>query len=97
MVVVGGGNVAIDAARISSRCTDAKISMFCLEAREKMPASNEEIEEALEGRNRAEIVGWGPKEVLEEDGHVSGVVFKKCTRVFDAQADFHRNMMRTIQ
>ena len=48
VVVVGGGNVAIDAARISSRCTDAKISMFCLEAREKMPASNEEIEEALE-------------------------------------------------
>ena len=35
IVVVGGGNVAIDAARISSRCTDAKISMFCLEAREK--------------------------------------------------------------
>ena len=48
VVVVGGGNVAIDAARISSRCTDAKISMFCLEAREKMPASNEETEEALE-------------------------------------------------
>ena len=41
IVVVGGGNVAIDAARISSRCIDAKISMFCLEAREKMPASNE--------------------------------------------------------
>ena len=87
VVVVGGGNVAIDAARISSRCTDAKISMFCLEAREKMPASNEEIEEALEegiGLN----CGWGPKEVLEEDGHVSGVVFKKCTRVFDAQGRF---------
>ena len=32
--------------------------------------------------------GWGPKEVLEEDGHVSGVVFKKCTRVFDAQGRF---------
>ncbi len=32
--------------------------------------------------------GWGPKEVLEENGHVSGVVFKKCTRVFDAQGRF---------
>ena len=87
VVVVGGGNVAIDAARISSRCTDAKISMFCLETREKMPASNEEIEEALEERINLNC-GWGPKEVLEEDGHVSGVVFKKCTRVFDAQGRF---------
>lgn len=87
VVVVGGGNVAIDAARISSRCTDAKISMFCLEAREKMPASNEEIEEALEEGIELKC-GWGPKEVLEEDGHVNGVVFKKCTRVFDAQGRF---------
>lgn len=87
VVVVGGGNVAIDAARISSRCTDAKISMFCLEAREKMPASNEEIEEALEEGIELNC-GWGPKEVLEEDGHVSGVVFKKCIRVFDAQGRF---------
>ena len=87
VVVVGGGNVAIDAARISSRCTDAKISMFCLEAREKMPASNEETEEALEEGIELNC-GWGPKEVLEENGHVSGVVFKKCTRVFDAQGRF---------
>ncbi len=87
VVLVGGGNVAIDAARISSRCTDAKISMFCLEAREKMPASNEEIEEALEEGIELNC-GWGPKEVLEENGHVSGVVFKKCTRVFDAQGRF---------
>lgn len=87
VVVVGGGNVAIDAARISSRCTDAKISMFCLEAREKMPASNEEIEEALEEGIELNC-GWGPKEVLEENGHVSGVVFKKCTRVLDAQGRF---------
>lgn len=87
VVVVGGGNVAIDAARISSRCTDAKISMFCLEAREKMPASNEETEEALEEGIELNC-GWGPKEVLEENGHVSGVVFKKCTRVLDAQGRF---------
>lgn len=87
VVVVGGGNVAIDAARVSSRCTDAKISMFCLETREKMPASNEEIEEALEEEIELNC-SWGPKEILEEDGHVRGVVFKKCTRVFDAQGRF---------
>ncbi len=87
VVVVGGGNVAIDAARISTRCTEAKVSMFCLEARENMPASNEEIEEALE-EHIALNCGWGPKEVLEENGHVSGVVFKRCTRVLDAQGRF---------
>ena len=87
VVVVGGGNVAIDAARISSRCTDAKISMFCLETREKMPASNEEIEEALEEGIELNC-GWGPKEVLEEDGHVRGILFKKCIRVFDEKGRF---------
>ena len=87
VVIVGGGNVAIDAARISSRCVDAKISMFCLEQRENMPASKEEITEALEEGIELNC-GWGPKEVLEENGKVTGVVFKKCTRVLDAQGRF---------
>lgn len=87
VVVVGGGNVAIDAARISSRCVDAKISMFCLEQRENMPASKEEIAEALEEGIDLNC-GWGPKEVLEEDGKVAGVVFKKCIRVLDEQGRF---------
>ena len=87
VVIVGGGNVAIDAARISSRCVDAKISMFCLEQRENMPASKEEIAEALEEGIELNC-GWGPKEVLEENDKVTGVVFKKCTRVLDAQGRF---------
>lgn len=87
VVVVGGGNVTIDAARISSRCVDAKISMFCLEQRENMPASKEEIAEALEEGIELNC-GWGPKEVLEEDGKVAGVVFKKCIRVLDEQGRF---------
>lgn len=87
VVVVGGGNVAIDAARISSRCVDAKISMFCLEQRENMPASKEEIAEALEEGIELNC-GWGPKEVLEEDGKVAGVVFKKCICVLDEQGRF---------
>ena len=87
VVVVGGGNVAIDAARISSRCVDAKISMCCLEQQENMPASKEEIAEALEEGIELNC-GWGPKEVLEEDGKVAGVVFKKCIRVLDEQGRF---------
>ena len=52
-----------------------------------MPASDDEVTEAEEEGIQVNC-GWGPKEVLEEDGHVSGVVFKKCTRVFDAQGRF---------
>lgn len=87
VVVVGGGNVAIDAARVSHRCTDHRISMFCLEQREQMPASEEEITEALAEDVRLNC-GWGPKEILEENGHVSGIVFRKCLRVTDEQGRF---------
>lgn len=87
VVVVGGGNVAVDAARISSRCGDGKVSMFCLESRDKMPASKEEIEETLE-ENISINNSWGPKEVLAEDGKVVGVVFKKCVSVFNGEGRF---------
>ena len=87
VVVIGGGNVAIDAARVSSRCTDNHISMFCLEQENEMPASKEEISEAME-EGIALHCGWGPKEILEESGQVCGVIFKKCVRVFDEQGRF---------
>ena len=87
VVVVGGGNVAIDAARTAARCTDAKISMFCLEKREQMPASEEEIKEALD-ENIELNCGYGPKEILTEDGKVTGVIFKKCVSVFDESGRF---------
>ena len=87
VVIVGGGNVAIDAARISTRCGNGKVSLYCLEQREEMPASEEEIAEAQEEQVSVNC-GWGPKEILEEDGKVSGVVFKKCVRVFDEQGKF---------
>lgn len=87
VVVVGGGNVAIDAARTAARCTDAKIPMFCLEKREQMPASEEEIKEALD-ENIELNCGYGPKEILTEDGKVTGVIFKKCVSVFDENGRF---------
>ena len=86
-VVVGGGNVAIDAARVSSRCTEHGISMYCLEQKEQMPASKDEIAEAL-AENVSLNCGWGPKEILVEDGHVTGIVFKKCLRVQDENGRF---------
>lgn len=88
VVVIGGGNVAIDAARVSGRVGAPKVSMFCLESRETMPASLEEITEAEE-ENVIINCGWGPKEILTEDGKVTGIVLKKCTSVTDESGRFN--------
>lgn len=86
-VVVGGGNVAIDVARTASRCGASEVSMFCLEGREIMPASEEEITEAQEEGITLNC-GWGPKEILTENGKVKGIVFKKCLSVFNENKRF---------
>ena len=86
VVVVGGGNVAIDAARVAMRSGASSVTMLSLETEDIMPASPEERAEAREDG----VVlnpGWGPKEVLG-DGKVSGIVFKKCTSVFNAEHKF---------
>ena len=77
VVVVGGGNVAADVARAALRATDGKVTMLCLEQRHEMPAAKDEVEEILaEGIELKN--GWGPKEILEEEGKVTGIIFKKC-------------------
>ena len=87
-VVIGGGNVAVDVARTALRAGASSVSMYCLETREAMPAAGDEIEEAAQ-----EGIGicnsWGPKEILTENGRVTGVVFKKCVSVFDESGRFH--------
>ena len=87
-VVVGGGNVAIDAARVAARTQAPEVTMLCLESAEEMPASDEEVAEARE--DGVDIrCGWGPKEVLvNEAGAVRGIVLKRCTRVFDDDGRF---------
>ena len=85
VVVVGGGNVAIDCAKTASRFGAAKVSMVCLEDRASMPASKNEIAEALE-ENIEICNSWGPKEVkVDENGHVTAIVFKKCLRTIDPE------------
>ena len=86
-VVIGGGNVAIDAARVALRCGSSDVTMVCLEPREKMPASAEEIAEAEE-EGTAIRCGYGPKEFLTKDGHVCGVVLKRCTGLYDGEGRF---------
>ena len=88
VVVIGGGNVAIDVARNSKRCGDVNVSMFCLEDREHMPASEEEIEEATEEGIKVNC-GWGPKEIIVKDGKVDSIVLKKCLSVMDYDGRFN--------
>ena len=87
VVVIGGGNVAIDAARVSSRNGASEITQLCLESEADMPASKEEVLEAAEDGVKIKC-GWGPKEVLVTDGKVSGIVFKRCLSVKNTEGRF---------
>lgn len=94
VVVVGGGNVAIDAARVAKRGGAESVTMLSLETEDIMPAS---LEERREAREDGVVInpGWGPKEVLgahssqsAENDNVTGIVFKKCTSVYDKDHRF---------
>ena len=87
-VVIGGGNVAIDVSRTAVRCASPKVHQVSLETRDIMPALPEEIENA-EPEGIEFAGGWAPKEILSENGRVTGLVFKKCTAVFDADGKFN--------
>ena len=87
IVVVGGGNVAIDVVRSGLRCGATAADMYCLEAREQMPATPAEIAEAEEDGATVHC-GWGPKEILTKDGKAVAVVFKRCVSVYDAEGKF---------
>ena len=87
VVVVGGGNVAIDTARVARRSGASEVTMLSLETEDIMPASPEERAEAREDG----VVlnpGWGPAEVLGENGKVTGIRFKKCVSVFNSEHRF---------
>ncbi|RKD31889.1 FAD-dependent oxidoreductase [Lacrimispora algidixylanolytica] len=87
VVVIGGGNVAIDVARTGTRQGADSVHLYCLEDLSEMPALPDEIAEAEED-NVFFHNGWGPKRILTEDGKVTGVEFKRCIRVFDKDQRF---------
>ena len=88
VIVIGGGNVAIDVARAAVRVGASSTQMFCLESRPEMPALPEEIEEA-EAEGITIDNSWGPKRIVVENGRVVGVEFKKCVSVFDEGKKFN--------
>ena len=88
VLVIGGGNVAIDVARSAVRVGPLSTEIFCLEQRGEMPAMVDEIVEAEEEGILIHN-GWGPKRIVTRNGRVSGVEFKKCVAVFDANGRFN--------
>ena len=87
VVVIGGGNVAVDVARSAVRAAKGKVTMLCLEGANEMPAADDEVAEAKE-EGITVMNGWGPKEIIVRDGKVAGVIFKKCVSVFDSEHRF---------
>ncbi len=87
VIVIGGGNVAVDVALSALRCGAKEVTMACLESREEMPAHEWEIQGALEEGIRL-LPSWGPEKILKDNGNVSGVELVRCTSVFDKQGNF---------
>jgi heterodisulfide reductase subunit A-like polyferredoxin len=96
VLVVGGGNVAIDAARSARRLGAASVDQASLECCEEMPAHDFEVEEAKsEGITLHD--GWGVHRFIGDDaatagsagsGRVTAAELKVCSCVFDPQGRF---------
>ncbi len=87
VVVIGGGNVAIDVALTALRCGANHVTMACLENKEEMPADEWEINQAIE--EGVEILTtWGPNKILCEDDQLSGCELIGCSCVFDGKGSF---------
>ncbi len=87
VLVIGGGNVAIDVARTAKRQKAASVTMIALETREEMPASPWEVEEA-EHEGIDIVHRLGVKQVLAKGGKVNGLELKAVERVFDEAGRF---------
>jgi NADPH-dependent glutamate synthase beta subunit-like oxidoreductase len=87
VIVIGGGNVAVDVALSALRYGAKEVTMACLESREEMPAYEWEIQGALEEGIHL-LPSWGPEKILKDNGNVTGVELVRCTSVFDDQGNF---------
>jgi len=87
VLVTGGGNVAIDVAVTAKRLGARKVTLACLEPRERMPASAEEIARA-EAEGIVIMPSWGLSKVISEDGAVKGMELKRCISPWDGTGAF---------
>jgi NADPH-dependent glutamate synthase beta subunit-like oxidoreductase len=88
VVVIGGGNVAIDAARSAIRLGADEVYLTCLEKREEMPADDIEIHEALE-EGVIFYNSRGPTKILGDKGRVTGLETLNCESLFDSEGRFN--------
>ena len=100
ILVIGGGKVAIDVAITARRLGVEQVTLACLECYEEMPASQEEVEQAVkEGVNL--MPSWGPYSVLKENDQVTGMELVRCTSVYDSEGNFSpaydNNVMETAK
>lgn len=82
VIVIGGGNVAIDAARTALRVGAGDVQIFYRRTREEMPAWEKDIEEALE-EGIVLNLHWAPKRILHHNGKVSGMEFVQSQTKYD--------------
>ena len=87
VLVVGGGNVAVDVALTALRAGAKEVTMACLESREEMPASEWEVEQAVE-EGVILMPSWGPHRIIGENGQVKAVELITCSSVFDDGGNF---------
>ena len=92
VAVIGGGNAAIDAARVSLHRGAKEVHLVCLESRDltckdRMLAQAYEIEEA-EKEGLIIHPSLGPKKILTKDGKVAGLETIICTSVREADGTF---------
>ena len=87
VVVIGGGNAAVDAAQTARRLGAEKVQLVSLEKRHEMPAFSWSVTEAEEEGIHIQN-GWGPKGFRLKGKRVSGITLKKCTALYDSQGRF---------
>ncbi|HUK78855.1 MAG TPA: FAD-dependent oxidoreductase, partial [Thermoleophilia bacterium] len=95
VVVVGGGNVAVDSAMTAMARGAERVTMICLESRAEMPAFDAEIGEALRRGLRLQTQ-WAPRQIRLENGAVAGVDLVRCSSVFDASGAFRPDLDESV-
>jgi glutamate synthase (NADPH/NADH) small chain len=93
IVVIGGGNVAMDITRSLARLQKIKygkvqVIATSLETEEKMPADREEV---VEAREEMAVVnpGWSPQRIEIVDGKIKGLHVVQCLSLFDETGNFN--------
>jgi heterodisulfide reductase subunit A2 len=94
IVVIGGGNVAIDCARSSVRLGAKEVQLVCLESRKEMPAHQWEVSQAVD-EGIALHCSWSVKRIVVSNEEVAGVELIGCASVFDALGRFNPSFDET--